>query len=87
MLDALPTALIGPAMADLRLGTGMTSQAGDGCSKLTTSLDNVSLKLKTSILQIHCYFCWKNVRTLRFSHFSNKNNSVFDNVVGIYLTR
>ena len=30
--------------------------SGAGCSKLTTSLVNVSLKFKTLILQIHCYF-------------------------------
>ena len=36
-------------------------------------------------------FCWKNVRIFciaKDSHiFTTKNNSVFDNVVGIYLTR
>ena len=50
------------------------------------------------ILQIHCYFllekytvifCWKNVRIFcnaKDSHiFPTKNNSVFENVVGIYL--
>ena len=51
-----------------------------GCSKLTTSLVNVSLKFKTLILQIH--FC-----TAKDSHiFPTKNNSVFDNLVDIYLT-
>ena len=29
------------------------------CSKLTTSLVNVSLKFQTLILQIHCYFLLK----------------------------
>ena len=29
---------------------------GGACSKLTTSLVNVSLKFKTLVLQIHCYF-------------------------------
>ena len=29
---------------------------GPSCSKLTTSLVNVSLKFQTLILQIHCYF-------------------------------
>ena len=38
-----------------------------GCSKLKTSLVNVSLNFKTLILQIHCYLQCK-----RFSHFSNK---------------
>ena len=48
---------------------------GAGCSKLTTSLVNVSLKFQTQILQI------------QDSHiFPSKNNSVFAYVVGIYLT-
>ena len=63
---------------------------GAGCSKLTTSLVNVSLKFKTLILQIHCYFLLKNVRifcSAKDSHiFPTKNNSVFDNLAGIYLT-
>ena len=63
----------------------------NSCSKLTTSLVNVFLKLKNvMILQIHCYFCWKNVRifcSAKDSYiFPTKNNSVFDNLVGIYLT-
>ena len=65
--------------------------SGASCSKLTTSLVTVSLKFKMLILQIHCYFCWKNVRifcSAKDSHiFPTKNNSVFHNVVGIYLTR
>ena len=32
-------------------------RSGPGCSKLTTSLVNVSLKFQTLILQIHCNFC------------------------------
>ena len=52
------------------------SSAGAGCSKLTTSLVNVSLKFKTLILQIHCYFllekCENLLQCKRFSHFSNK---------------
>ena len=64
--------------------------SGAGCLKLTTSLVNVSLKFKTFKLQIHCYFCWKNLRifcTAKDSHiFSTKNNSGFDNIVSIYLT-
>ena len=68
-----------------------TVTPGAGCSKLTTSLVDVSLKFKMLILQIHCYFfCWKNVRifcSAKYSHvFPTKNNSVFDNLVGIYLT-
>ena len=49
---------------------------GAGCSKLTMSLVNVSLKFKTLILQIHCYFLLEKFENLlqckRFSHFSNK---------------
>ena len=71
--------------------TSASAQSGAGCSKLTTSLVNVSLKFKTLILQIHCYFllekCENLLQCKRFSHFSNKNNSVFDNVVSIYLKR
>ena len=33
--------------------------SGPSCSKLTTSLVNVSLKFQTLILQIHCYFLLK----------------------------
>ena len=58
---------------------------GAGCSKLTTSLVNVSLKFKTLILQIHCYFLFE--KYAKDSHiFPTKNNSVFDNLVSIYLT-
>ena len=32
-----------------------------GCSKLTTSLVNVSLKFQTLISEIRQYFCWKTV--------------------------
>ena len=64
---------------------------GASCSKLTTSLVYVLLKFKTLILQIHCYFllekCENLLQCKRFSHFSNKNDGVFDNVVGIYLMR
>ena len=35
------------------------SQSGPSCSKLTTSLVNVSLKFQTLITQIHCYFLLK----------------------------
>ena len=33
------------------------SRSGPGCSKLTTSLVNVSLKFQTLISQISRYFC------------------------------
>ena len=68
----------------------MENSSGAGCSKLTTSLVNVSLKFKTLILQITVIFCWKNVKifcSVKESHiFPTKNKSVFDNLVGIYLT-
>ena len=70
-------------------------RGGGGCSKLTTSLVNVSLKIKTLILQINCYFLLEkkfptknNSVIAKDSHiFPTKNNCLFDNVVGIYLTR
>ena len=34
-------------------------KTGVGCSKLTMSLVNISLKFQTLILQIHCYFLLK----------------------------
>ena len=63
-------------------------------------LFNVSLKFKMVILQIHFHFLLEKCENLlhckRFSHFSalqkiltffpTKNNSVFDDIVGIYLT-
>ena len=52
-----------------------TVTSGPSCSKLETSLDNVSLKFQTLILQIHCYFL-----------FSTKNNSVFVTFADICLT-
>ena len=67
------------------------ASSGPSCSKLTTSLVNVSLKFQTLILQIHCYFLLKkNVRilcTAKDSHiFSTKNNSVFVTLADICLT-
>ena len=69
---------------------------GPSCSKLTTSLVNVSLKFQTLILQIHSYFLLKkcenplHVRilcTAKDSHiFSTKNNSVFVTLADICLT-
>ena len=47
--------------------------SGASCSKLTTSLVNVSLKFQTLILQIHCYFLLKKCEKCKgFSHFFNK---------------
>ena len=42
---------------------------GPGCSKLRTSLVNVSLKFQTLISEIRRYFLWKNCS---FSQFFNK---------------
>ena len=50
---------------------------GPSCSKLTTSLVNVSLKFQTLISQIYQYFllkkCEKLLQCKSFSHFFNKN--------------
>ena len=49
-------------------------RTGASCSKLTTSLVNVSLKFQTLILQIHCYFLLKSAKD---SHiFSTKNKCI-----------
>ena len=54
---------------------------GPSCSKLTTSLVNVSLKFQTLIFQICQYFllnkCVKLLHCKSFSHFFNKKNSVY----------
>ena len=62
--------------------------SGPSCSKLTTSLVNVSLKFQTLILQIHCCFLLKKCENpLHYSHiFSTKNNSVFVTFADICLT-
>ena len=78
------------ALTGTSILTFTVKSPGPGCSKLTTSLVNVSLKFKTLLIQIHCYFLLEkceNLQCKRFSHYSNKNNSVFDNVVSIHLTR
>ena len=67
-----------------------TNFSGAGCSKLTSFL-KVSLRLKNlnitnTLLSFVGKKCWKNERILDSHIFSTKNNSVFDNVVGIYLT-
>ena len=54
----------------------VTDTSGASCSKLMTSLVNVSLKFQTLILQIHCYFllkkCENPLHCKGFSHFFNK---------------
>ena len=56
-------------------------QTGPGCSKLTMSLVNVSLKFQKLISQICQYFCCKNVGSFCSAKasliFSTKNFSVF----------
>ena len=60
------------------LGTYTT---GPGCSKLTTSLVNISLNFQKLISQICQYFmlkkCEKLLQCKSFSHFFNKKISVF----------
>ena len=63
---------------------------GPSCSKLTTSLVNETLKFQTLISQICQYFLLKNCEKLlqcnSFSHFFNKNFSVFGYKVVKHLT-
>ena len=63
---------------------------GPGCSKLTMTLVNVSLNFQKLISQICQYFwlkkCEKLLQCKSFSHFFNKNISVFSNKVVKYLT-
>ena len=63
---------------------------GPGCSKLTTSLVNETLKFQTLISQICQYFLLKKCETLlqckSISHFINKNISVFGYEIIKHLT-
>ena len=56
-------------------------KSGPGCSKLTTSLVNVSLKFQTLISEICHYFllkkCEKLLQCKSFSHFFNKKYECF----------
>ena len=65
-------------------------KSGPGCSKLTTSLVNEPLNFQTLISQICQYFFMKNCEKLlqckSFSHFFNKNISVFGYKVVKHLT-
>ena len=65
-----------------------SQQSGPGCSKLTTSLVNTSLKFQTLISQIRQYFLLKKCEKLaKASHiFSTKNISVFGYKVVKHLT-
>ena len=64
--------------------------SGPGCSKLTTSLVNVSLKFQTLISEIRHYFllkkCDKLLHCKSFSCFFSKNISVFGYKVVKHLT-
>ena len=64
--------------------------SGPGCSKLTISLVNVSLKFQMLISEICQYFLLKKMEKLlqckSFSHFFNKNISVFGYKVVKHLT-
>ena len=59
---------------------------GPSCSKLTTSLVNVSLKFQTLISQICQYFLLKKCEKLLHCIFSTKNISVFGYKVIKHLT-
>ena len=52
-------------------------QSEAGCSKLTVSLVNVSLKFKTLISETCQYFLWKKCEKLALSFFQQKISSVF----------
>ena len=71
-------------------GQTAQEQSGPGCSKLTTSLSNVSLKFQTLISNICQYFLLKNVRSLCIAKasliFSTKNISDFRYKVVKHLT-
>ena len=62
----------------VNIGTGLLEDclSGPGCSKLTTSLVNVSLNFQRLISQIGQYFlskkCEKLLQCKSFSHFLNK---------------
>ena len=68
----------------------ISQQSGPGCSKLTTSLVNVSLKFQMLISEICQYFlltkCEKLLQCKSFSHFVNKKISVFGYKVVKHLT-
>ena len=65
-------------------------KSGPSCSKLTTSLVNVSLKFQMLISEMCQYFllkkCVKLLQCKSFSHFSTKNISIFSNKVVKHFT-
>ena len=74
----------------LRMLSVKVEMSRPGCSKLTMSLVNVSLKFQTLISQIHQFFLLKKREKLlhckSFSHFFNQNISVFGYRVVKHLT-
>ena len=76
--------------SNLKLNQKISYISGPGCSKLTTSLVNETLKFQTLISQICQYFllkkCEKLLQCKSFSHFFNKNISVFGYKVVRHLT-
>ena len=68
----------------------VSKTSGPGCSKLTTSLVNKTLKFQKLISEICHYFllkkCEKLLQCKSLSHFFNKNFSVFGYKVIKHLT-
>ena len=65
----------------IRISSESQIYPGPSCSKLTTSLVNVSLKFQMLISVTHQYFllkkCEKLLHCKIFSHFVNKNITVY----------
>ena len=75
--DLFTVMVMGTGLMDMRPAVVLiVSRSGPGCSKLTTSLVNDSLKFQTLISQICQYFwlkkCEKLLHCKSFSHFFNK---------------
>ena len=72
------------------MGSCYSGDQGPVVQNLTTSLANVSLKFLTLISNIRQYFllkkCEKHLQCKSFSHFFNKNISVFGYKVVKHLT-
>ena len=67
----------------------LNKNPGPSCSKLTTSLVNVTLKFQTLVSKLSKYFVEKKCELLHcksFSHFFNKDISVFGYKVVKHLT-
>ena len=68
---------------ELYMQTRTTSTCGPGCSKLTTSLVNVSLKFQTLISQIRQYFLLKKCEKLL--QCSAKASLIFQQKISVLL--